>query len=259
MKIKLNINALVFALIVGILIVPTFAFTTGDQFSSVRYPLLAILSGFIIIGFTTGYFSKVMPVYEPGIASIIISIASSLIIPELQLKAFALMTSSDWLILFMNGFIFTYIGSWLSFKTFNNEEYENNEISFEIYNWNSILYSSAFGLLIAVISSNLFVYILGYNSYYNFIHLIICLFVTGTALGIKSPEANHLKLGLSAIISITLCLDVIKITFMYEDDINMIYLISGIITGLIVCILGNFAGIKLSKIIKNNMKIIDNA
>ena len=258
MKIKLNINALVFALIVGTLIIPTFAFTTGDEFPSVIYPVLAILSGFIITGFTAGYFSKGMNNIEPGLAAIIISIACSLIIPALQLKAFSNMKQSDWLILFMNGLVFTYIGAWLSYKTQRAQFNEKSNKDTSSIKWSELLFSSLLAIIIAMILANLFVYLLGYNSSYNFVNFIVCLFITGIITGFYAYGKILIKAGITAILSITFCFDLLRVSFMTKEEINIKYLTAWIIFGYLLCLTGCYFGDKIQKSIKNK-KMTDNA
>lgn len=246
MKLRLNFNALVFALIVGILIIPTFAFTTGDQFSSALFPIIAILSGFAITGFVAGYFSKVVTILEPLIASVVISVACSFIIPALELKAFVGMWLSDWAIVYLNGIIITYIGFWLGKNSTSGYTTDEETAPVKI-EWIWILYGTLTGFIITMLIVNIMVFMLGYASSYYYIPFLFCILITGILVGWKSPSMSIKEPGLAGFLSVTIILDLIRMTLITDHKIRISYIVFAYILGTVLSLVGGYMGEKIQE------------
>ncbi len=246
---KLNYTALLLSIMIGLILVVGFAFTTGDQFATALFPTMAILSGFIITGFTIGYLSRGVTIIEPGIGAIAISIASFFVIPSLQLKGFHGMWDSDWIIIYMNAIILTHLGAWLG------EKFQHGVLPEEALNtlkieWEWIFAGTIMGVTVSMLIINLLVLLLGYNPKNYILPYFISLFITGLVVGWKSPGITIKEAGLGGFLTITLVLNIVRLTLQTESEIGLGIIIIGFIVGYFVSLIGGFVGEKIQIVIQ---------
>ena len=158
MKSKFHIGALIFSVIIGFGIVMLFSRVSGGQYQTPLFPILALLSGFIITGFSIGITTKGVTILEPGLGSIVVAVLTYLVLPLLNLKGFQGIWHSDWLLIFMNAIILTFIGSWLGEKFQHGvvDSSNNNTISID---WGWIVAGTMVGLTVSLIMINILVFI----------------------------------------------------------------------------------------------------
>jgi len=244
MKSKFHFGALIISVIVGFAIVMLFSRVSGGQYSTPLFPVLALLSGFIVTGFVIGITTKGVTILEPGLGSIIVAILTHLILPSFNLHGFEGIWHSDWLLIFMNAIVLTFIGSWLGEK-FQHGVVESNTGTSLPIDWGWIVAGTMVGLTVSLIMLNILVFIyflLGESPSGFFIPFFIALFCTGILIGWKSPGVTIKEAGIAGFLTITLDLNLARLTLNTVDEIGVGYIIAGLSIGFVVTLIGGFLG-----------------
>lgn len=251
---KLNITALLLSIMIGLILVVGFAFTTGDQFATALFPTMAVLSAYIITGFSIGYLSRGVTIIEPGIGSIVISITVFFVIPILQLKGFHGMWTSDWIIIYMNAIIMTHLGAWLGEK-FQHGDLPEEAITKMKIEWGWVFAGTVMGVTVSMLIVNILVLVIGYNPKDYVLPYFISLLITGLVIGWKSPGITIQEAGLGGFLTITIVFNIIRLTLRTESEIELKVIIIGMISGYLVSLLGGFIGEIVQKAFEKNKTI----
>ena len=237
-----NVKALFISILVGSILVIFFSWASGSRFDTSLFPVLAMLSGFIITGFIIGIISKGVTILEPGLGSIIVAAVTYFVIPSLNIRGFTdINQDSDWIIILLNSAMLTFLGAWLG-EMFQHGEVKKEENATS-FNWGWVFAGTVFGVVIGIVIAIITYLIVGDKPIYFIIPFFIGLFFTGLMVGLKSPGITVKEAGLSGFLTITILTSIVRLTLVTEIEYVFIFL--GLIIGYLVAMLGGIAGEKL--------------
>jgi hypothetical protein len=238
-----NVKALLVSILVGTIVVLLFSWASGSQFDTSLFPVLAMLSGFIITGFIIGIITKGITIIEPGLGSIIVASITYFVLPSLQIEGFKeISQDTDWIIILMNGVVLTFIGAWLG-EMFQHGDLVKDDSKSLSFNWSWVFAGTVFGVSVSIIIAIIIDFIFGHNPFYFMIPFFVNLFFTGIMVGLKSPGVTIKEAGLSGFLTITILISIVRLTLVTEIEFE--YIILGLILGYVVAMLGGFAGEKI--------------
>ena len=238
---SLSFGSLILSIIVGTALVIGFAYITGDFYATALFPSLAILSAFIISGFIIGIMSKDVTIAEPGIGAVVVAILSYLIVPAMELKGLALVTTSDWILIFINGIVLTFLGAWLGEKIQHGALPTADESDFD---WGWGIAGTILGVTLNIVLVIILTLIMGANPSKFYIPFFLSLFIVGIVIGRFSPGITIKEAGLAGLLIIAVDFDIIRLT-LYSESIPLSYIIGGMLIGIIVTWIGGFIGEKM--------------
>jgi len=241
---KLNYKIIAYTLLIGGVITILFSYIMGQQFATALFPTIALLSAFILTGFLVGYLSHGVTFLEPGIGAILLSFALYFIIPALNIRSFEGVWVSDWIIIFLNGILFTFVGAWLGEK-FQDSNLSADHLISDSFDWSWMIAGTLMGIASSMIVVNLLDLILGHNPDYFIIPYFFSIFVTGLIVGWKSPGYTVIEAGLAGLLTITIVLNIARLTLLTDSEMGIWYVVLGIILGFFIAVLGGFAGEKI--------------
>jgi len=244
MKQKFNYSALVASVLLGSVIVLVFSWISGNTFAAALFPTLTLLSGFIITGFIIGIITKEITILEPGLGAIIVSAIVWWLLPAFELHGFFGIWTTDWLIIFMNAIVLTFVGAWLGEK-FQHGAVESANSTTPSIEWSWILAGTFLGVTCSVILVNILVLILGANPSVFYIPFFVVLLCIGLVVGWKSPGVTIKEAGIAGFLTITINYDIIRLTLYNDTEMQLSYIIGGLILGFIVTWLGGWVGEKI--------------
>ena len=240
MKSSIDLRTLTVSVIVGIIVVLLLSYASGSQVNTALFPVLAMLCGYIITGFTVGIISKGVTIIEPGLGSIMVAAVSFFAIPAMQISGFMEITQdSDWLIILMNAVVLTFIGAWLGEK-FQHGDLTAAEIKQTTVDWSWIVAGTVFAIVVSVILTIIVDLIFGQNPSYFTIPFLVSLFLTGLVIALKTPRIAYRDALLSGYLTITILTTIVRLTLVSEIEIE--YLLIGLILGLGITLFGAYLG-----------------
>ncbi len=241
---KFSFLSLIQSIVVGLFLIIGFALLTGNYYVVPTLPIIAMVSGYIISGVVVGLLSKGITILEPGIGAIIISIVIYILFPHIGIKAFAGLKDADWLIILLNSVVLTFIGAWLGEKLQNGiissrEIQENSK-----FDWSWVIAGSILGITVSLLVVNLVgldmhFAILGLDPAMYFIPYFLILFGVGIIVGWMSPGVTILESALAGFITLNYNITIVHLTL---QTLTPLYIILGLILGLIVTYLGAWLG-----------------
>ncbi|TAL69976.1 MAG: hypothetical protein EPN82_04995 [Bacteroidetes bacterium] len=238
-----NLKSLLVSIVVGIIVVLFFSWASGSRFDTSLFPVLAMLTGFIITGFIIAIITKGVTIIEPALGSIIVASITYFILPTLKIKGFAeINQDSDWIIILMNAVVLTFLGAWLG-EMFQHGELTKEDNKALSFNWGWVFAGTIFGILISIIIAIVVNLIVGNEPFYFIIPFFIGLFFTGIMVGLKSPGITIKEAGLSGFLTITILISIVRLTLVTEIEFE--YIILGLVLGYVVAMLGGLAGEKI--------------
>ena len=238
---SLSFGSLVLSIIVGTALVFGFAYITGDFYAAPLFPTLAILSGFIITGFLIGLISKEVTIVETGIGAIIVAILTYFIVPAFELKGFASVAGTDWLLILINGIVLTFLGAWLGEKIQHGSLPAPGSSDFD---WGWVIAGTLLGVTLNIVLVILLTLLIGANPSKFYIPFFLSLFIVGLVIGRFSPGITIKEAGLAGFLIIAIDFDIVRIT-LYQESFALSYIIGGIILGFIATWIGGFIGEKM--------------
>lgn len=244
---KFSFTAFFISVIIGAVLLIAFSWATGPKFSNALFPSMSILAAFMVTGFLTGILSKDITISEPGIGSIVLAVIGVLVIPAMKLKGFEGVTASDWLLIMMNGIIFTFLGAWLGEKfqhgVINAPSSDSSEID-----WGWIVAGTIFGIGVSLILVILLDLVFGHNPSSFIIPFIIALLLSGLVIGWKSPGVTIIEAGLAGFLTITADLNILRLTIFGDTmSIDLGWLIGALVVGFVTSLAGGFIGEGIQK------------
>lgn len=243
-NISLSYWSLVLSVIIGSVVVVSFAWTTGNLYGTSLMPTVAILSGFIVTGMVIGFFSKGITIIEPGLGSVVVAVPAYFILSGAELRAFADLQLSDWFLILLNAVLLTFAGAWLGEKLQNGivKPEESAIPNFEL-GW--VMAGALLGITVSLVLVNLLVLVIGPDPDQFVLPFFVSLFVTGIIVGWLSPGITVIEAGFSGFVTIVALLDISKLTLFIESSIPLEYIVAGLILGFIVTLIGGYIGEKI--------------
>jgi hypothetical protein len=210
-SISLDIKSVLGALVIGLVSVFGLAWISGSAFVALPFPVLSVLSGFILTGMAAGLLSKGETIAEPGISSVLVSIALYFFLPGLHLQGFADLTPELMLTVGMNGVLLSFAGAW---------------------GW--VLAGTILGIMVTILMSTLFIVLFGLKTDPQFIGFVIGLLSTGFIIGFRSPGITIKEAALAGFFALVIDLDVLTIALVPPSfDGIMISLVLGTVLAMV--------------------------
>jgi hypothetical protein len=243
MNSKINFKVLVVSIILGTVFVLSFSWASGMQFETSLFPVLALLMGFILTGFIIGLLSKGITIVEPGLGSIFIAAIAFFAVPAMHIHGFAELTQdSDWIILLLNAVVLTFIGAWLG-EMFQHGELKSQEDNKIIIDWSWVVAGTVFGVTVSIIIAVILDLLLGHNPTNFILPFFLGLLFTGFMNGFKSTGITTKEAGISGFLTMTIMITIVRLTLVTEIEIE--YLLPGLVLGYLISLLGGFIGEKV--------------
>lgn len=244
MTTKFSVSTLLLSIIVGFVFVVGLSLISSIFFATALFPIYAMLSGFIITGIFIGYFSKDVTIVEPGIGAIVASIASALVISSFGLRGLSALWVSDWVIICMNGIILTFIGAWVG-EMFQFGKVKQEDTTTPTVDWNWIIVGTIVGVLFSLLLVSILVLVFGYHESRYIIPFFISLLITGYVVGYKSPGVTIKEAGIAGFLTITIDLNIVRLTLVSETELGAGFILIGLVLGFITALIGGVIGEKV--------------
>ena len=257
---RLDPTAIIGSFLIGVVFVVLFTALTANFFAGPTFPLLAMISGFILAGVGYGYLSKGETVMEPVLAAILVSVAAYVIIKALGFKAFEDLVEAgnftyNMVIAFLNGLMLTFAGAWAG-ETLQRTYAGSSE---SILDWGWIMTGTILGFAVSLFLTNFVIWLfgaLGGGSGTAFASLEpgdvwVMLFVvflgleaTGYICAFRSPGDTTYEAAVAGLITLILLIDVFVFILQGEDLRILTYgrLILVLVIGLIASLVGGYIG-----------------
>ena len=224
-SISLDIKSVLGALVIGLVSVFGLGWISGSAFVALPFPVLSVLSGYILTGMAAGLLSKGETIAEPGISSVLVSIALYFILPGLHLQGFADLTPELMLTMGMNGVLLSFAGAWAGEKFQGTQEGEASEE--QVMEWGWVLAGT-------ILMSTLFIVVFGLKTDPQFIGFVIGLLSTGFIIGFRSPGITIKEAALAGFFALVIDLDVLTIALVPPSfDGIMISLVLGTVLAMV--------------------------
>ncbi len=244
MQRTMQYGSLAISVLIGTALVLGLATISGKSFGAPPFPIMAILSGFIVTGIIAGIVSKEKTILEPGIAAIIVSIITAFVLPTLQLKGLVDMQPASLMLVLANGVIMTFMGAWAGEYIQGEEDTKADTTSIE---WGWIICGGIIGVAVSMLLASSVVVLIGggFKLSYHIVAFIIGLFCTGILVGWRSPGVTIREAALAGFLTVIIDLDAIMLTLGLENDELNSLLMYGAAIGIVVTLIGGFIGEKI--------------
>ena len=231
-SISLDIKSVLGSLVIGLVAVFGLGWISGSAFVALPFPVLSVLSGYILTGMAAGLLSKGETIAEPGISSVLVSIALYFILPGLHLQGFADLTPELMLTMGMNGVLLSFAGAWAGEKFQGTQEGEASEE--QVMEWGWVLAGTILGIMVTILMSTLFIVVFGLKTDPQFIGFVIGLLSTGFIIGFRSPGITIKEAALAGFFALVIDLDVLTIALVPPSfDGIMISLVLGTVLAMV--------------------------
>ena len=247
-------RAIIGSFLTGVVFVVLFTWMTGNAFGAPTFPLLAMVSGFILAGVTYGALSEGETVLEPALAAILVSVAAYFIIGALGLRAFDTLVSDGeftytMVIAFLNGLILTFGGAWAG------EMLQRTYVESEApaLSWEWIMAGTILGFAVSLFLANFVIWGFGLvttpaaaiDAPYVWVMLLVVflgLEATGYICAFRSPGDTSYEAAVAGLITLILLIDVFVVALGGGDILSYgrMALVLGI--GLVASLVGGYIG-----------------
>lgn len=238
---KFDFVAFFVAFVVGSIVVIGFSWLMGSMYDSPLYPLVSLISGFIVSGFLVGILSKGVTIVEPGLASILVAGTAYFALTSLELPGFMGVNDSDWIIVLLNSIIVTFVGAWVG------EMIQHGGLKLDLDNekiieWSWVLVGSVIGIFTTLILVNIFVIIFGPSPEKFYIPFFLAMLLAGYINALKSEGKTIKEAAIAGFIAFTILIDIVRITLFTYDEIPIEFILGGLVAGTIFSFIGGFVG-----------------
>lgn len=244
MSAKINTSTLGLSVIVGFIFIAGLAMLSSVFFATALFPTYAMIAGYILTGIVIGYFSKDVTIIEPGLGAIVASFAAAFFISSFELRGLSGLWTSDWILISMNGVILTFAGAWVG-EMFQSGEVVSKATAASKFEWEWIIAGTIVGVLLSLLLVSILVLFLGYKESNYLIPLLIALLGTGYVVGYKSPGVTIVESGLAGFLTITININIVRLTLISESEIDAFSIIGALVVGYLVSLLGGYIGEKV--------------
>jgi hypothetical protein len=253
-------TAIIGSFVIGVVFVILFTALTGNIFVKPPFPLLAMVSGFILAGVGYGYLSEGETVMEPALAAILVSIVAYFSIKALNFKAFGgLVESGDFtytmVIAFLNGLLLTFAGAWAG-ETLQRTYAGAGE---SVLDWGWIMTGAILGFAVSLFLTNLVIWLFGAlgegpgaafaslnpgNVWVMLFVVFLGLEATGYVCAFRSPGDTTYEAAIAGLITLVLLIDVFVFTLQGGDFRILTYgrMILVLVIGLLASLVGGYIG-----------------
>jgi hypothetical protein len=225
---------------VGSVITLFLAYISASSFSALPFPMIAMLTGFVITGIVEGILSKGVTILEPAIGAVLVGLVLFIVVPFMNVPGFHDLNSAVLVIALLNGVILSALGGWVGEKlqgTLDDDIPDESPID-----WGWVLCGAALGATITMlISSSL---VVGNHVHNHAFAFFSGLFIAGFIIGLRSLGLVIKEAGVAGFIAAVLNIDIVSIAF---GMLNIETILSGIVLGIFCTLLGSWVGEKVQE------------
>jgi hypothetical protein len=222
---------------VGSVITLFLAYVSASSFSALPFPIIAMLTGFVITGIVEGILSKGVTILEPAVGAVLVGIVLFVIVPILPAEGFRDVNSGVLVVVVLNGIILSALGGWVGEKlegTLDNGFAEESPID-----WGWVMCGSALGTTITMLFASSLVTVLGYHLTNHIVAFFGGLFIAGFIIGLRSPGVAIKEAGVAGFIAVVINMDIICVAL---GMIHVWMILSGVVLGILFTLLGSWVG-----------------
>jgi hypothetical protein len=238
---KLDIQSIGASLIIGLIAVFGLGWISASKFLTLPFPVLSLLAGYMIAGFTAGILSEDETIAEPAIAAGIVSILLYFILPSLQLPAFKELPAELLLLICLNGVLLAFAGAWAGEKIQGTQE-EQNTAGKNSLEWGWVLCGIIVGVMITLLVAAVMVMIFGFKLMPQAAGFIAGVFFTGFIIGWRSPGITIREAAMAGFFTLIVNIDIVTMALIPPD---MNGLLIALAAGAVLAMAGGWAGEKL--------------
>jgi hypothetical protein len=222
---------------VGSVITLFLAYVSASSFSALPFPIIAMLTGFVITGIVEGILSKGVTILEPAVGAVLVGIVLFVIVPILPAEGFRDVNSAVLVVVVLNGIILSALGGWVGEKlegTLDEGFSEESPID-----WGWVMCGSALGTTITMLFASSLVTVLGYHLTNHIVAFFGGLFIAGFIIGLRSPGVAIKEAGVAGFIAVVVNVDIICVAL---GMLDVWMILSGVVLGILFTLLGSWLG-----------------
>ena len=247
-------RAIIGSFLTGVVFVVLFTWMTGNALGAPTFPLLAMISGFILAGVTYGALSEGETVMEPALAAVLVAVAAYFIISALGLRAFETLVNDGeftytMIVAFMNGLILTFGGAWAGEML--QRTYAESESPALAWSW--VMAGSILGFAISLFLVNFVIWLFGLfgnpaaalDAPYAWVMLLVVflgLEATGYVCAFRSPGDTSYEAAIAGLITLVLLIDVFVVALGGGGILTYGRMVLVLIIGLVASLVGGYIG-----------------
>jgi hypothetical protein len=244
---KLHWKWVIISAVVGLIFVGSSYFFVAPAFENGAIQALVMLVGFVITGAIIGYFSPGITINESSLGGALVMLIMLWTIyfnPKVNVH----FTIPINLLLLILGVGFSWVGGWAGEKLQGDAESEG-EKHIKKFLWKWVLV----GVIIGFALNILFIFVLAgiFLQYFTkviFIGFIVSFMVTGFIVGLKSPGVTLREAGIAGLLAVVL--DWVFIRMIISLRVPGMYIIGGLVMGLVISFFGAWLGEKFQESLK---------
>jgi hypothetical protein len=223
---------------VGSVITLFLAYISGSSFSALPFPIIAILSGFVVTGIVEGILSKGVTILEPAIGAVLVGIVLFIVLPMMNIRGFRDLDSAVLVVMLINGVILSALGGWVGEKLQGTLD-DDSPID-----WSWVMCGSALATTITMLCASSLVVVLGYHLTNHFLAFFLGLFIAGFIIGYRSPGVAVKEAGVAGFLAVVLNIDIVCVAL---GMLDITIILSGLVLGILMTLLGGWVGEKVQE------------
>ncbi|MCE2755064.1 MAG: hypothetical protein LW818_03580 [Ignavibacteriae bacterium] len=226
---SLDLKSVAGSLVIGLIAVFGLGWVSGSTFAALPFPVLSLLSGFILSGMVAGLLSKDETIAEPVISSVIVSLALYYFLPGLNLQGFADIHPEHILLIGLNGIMLSFAGAWAGEMLQGTME-GNSEVKHLEWGW--VLAGTILGVMVSILVSTLLIIFLGFVFTPLMIAFVIGLFITGFLIGYRSAGVTIMEAALAGLFTLVINVDILTLALVPPgfDEIMFALILGGVLS-----------------------------
>ncbi|WP_263808808.1 hypothetical protein [Salinibacter sp.] len=247
-------RAIVGSFLTGVVFVVLFTWMTGNALGAPTFPLLAMISGFILAGATYGALSEGETVLEPALAAVLVAVAAYFIISALGLQAFDPLVSDGaftytMVVAFLNGLVLTFGGAWAG-ETLQRTYAESESAALS---WDWVMAGTILGFAVSLFLVNFVIW--GFSLFgnpaaaidapYAWVMLLVVflgLEATGYVCAFRSPGDTSYEAAVAGLITLVLLIDVFVVALGGANILSYGRMALVLVIGLVASLVGGYIG-----------------
>lgn len=247
-------RAIIGSFFFGVVFVVVFTWMTGNAFGAPTFPLLAMISGFILAGVTYGALSEGETVMEPALAAVLVAVAAYFIIASLGLRAFDPLVNDGaftytMVVAFLNGLVLTFGGAWAGEML--QRTYVDDEPP--ALSWGWIMTGTILGFAVSLFLVTLVIWLFGLfgnpaaaiDAPYAWVMLFVVflgLQATGYVCAFRSPGDTSYESAIAGLITLILLIDVFVVALGGAEILSYGRMVLVLVIGLVASLVGGYIG-----------------
>ena len=238
----IDLQSALISAFVGSVITLFLAYISGSSFSALPFPIIAILSGFVVTGIVEGILSKGVTILEPAIGAVLVGMVLFVFLPMMNVRGFRDLDSAVLVVMLVNGVILSALGGWVGEKlqgTLDDDIPDESPID-----WGWVLCGAALATTITMLFASSLVVILGYHLSNHFMAFFLGLFIAGCIIGFRSPGVAVKEAGVSGFLAVVLNIDIVCVAL---GMLDITIILSGLVLGMLTTLLGGWVGEKVQE------------